>query len=162
MTHIDVGNACARLAYRKSGSGPDLVFVHGWPLHGETWRAIVPRLATRLTCHVFDLPGTGRSEWSDATPITRRAHADAGLTAIATLGLRQVGFVARSGGEVRQELGGVVVGAVEETVDGALDALAHGVEEQHHDRRRQGDRRSRVLARELAEERLEEDDGADK
>ena len=75
--------------------------------------------------------------------------------------LGQVGLVARSGGEVREHLRGIVVGTVEDPVDGPLDALAHGVEEQHDDRRGQRDGRPRVLARELAEEGLEEDDGAD-
>src|SRR5258705_5365776 len=86
------------LAYRKTGTGPDLVFVHGWPLHGETWRAIVPRLADRFTCHVFDLPGTGRSTWTDATPITLRDHARTVAAAIAELGLARVGFVAHDSG----------------------------------------------------------------
>jgi pimeloyl-ACP methyl ester carboxylesterase len=93
---IDVGTA--KLAYRKTGTGPDLVFVHGWPLHGETWRAIVPRLADRYTCHVFDLPGTGRSEWAKDTRINLRAHAVAVLTAIETLGLDRVGFVGHDSG----------------------------------------------------------------
>ena len=88
----------ASLAYRKTGSGPDLVFVHGWPLHGETWRDIVPRLADRFTCHVLDLPGTGRSEWNADTEITLRAHADAVLGAIEALGLSRVAFVSHDSG----------------------------------------------------------------
>lgn len=110
------------LAYRKTGSGPDLVFLHGWPLHGETFRAIVPRLADRFTCHVIDLPGTGRSTWTDATPISLAAHARTVGDAIAELGLARVGLVAHdSGGAIARlvaaELGercfGLVLGNTE-------------------------------------------------
>jgi hypothetical protein len=33
---IEVDNA--KLAYRRIGSGPDVLFVHGWPLSSSTWR----------------------------------------------------------------------------------------------------------------------------
>lgn len=63
---LDLGHA--RLPYWVIGSGPDLVLVHGWPVDGRTWRRIVPQLAGRFTCHVIDLPGAGRSTWTDDTP----------------------------------------------------------------------------------------------
>lgn len=93
--------AASRLAHRKTGSGPDVVFIHGWPLHGETFRHIVPRLESDFTCHVIDLPGTGQSEWDGATSFSIRAHAAAMLDAIQDLGLKEVAFVAHdSGGAV--------------------------------------------------------------
>ena len=119
-TLIDVGTA--RVAHTRTGSGPDLVFVHGWPLHGATFRAIVPVLAPRFTCHVLDLPGAGRSEWTAATEITLRGHAEAVLRAIEALHLDRVGFVAHdSGGGIARlaaaELGtrcfGLVLGNTE-------------------------------------------------
>ena len=57
----------ARLAYRRFGSGPALLLVHGFPLSGFTWRKVLPALAERYTCYVPDLPGMGESEWTDAT-----------------------------------------------------------------------------------------------
>lgn len=63
---LDLGHA--RLPYWVIGSGPDLVLVHGWPVDGRTWRRIVPVLAEHFTCHVIDLPGAGRSTWTDDTP----------------------------------------------------------------------------------------------
>jgi haloalkane dehalogenase len=109
ITHIDVGSA--RLGYRRIGAGPDLVLVHGWPLHGETFRAIAPRLAPRFTCHILDLPGTGASEWTDATPITLPAHAAAVLRAIEALGLSRVGFVAHDSGGAISRLAAAELGA---------------------------------------------------
>jgi pimeloyl-ACP methyl ester carboxylesterase len=57
----------ARLVYRRFGSGPPLLLVHGFPLSGFTWRKVLPALAERYTCYVPDLPGMGESEWTDAT-----------------------------------------------------------------------------------------------
>jgi haloalkane dehalogenase len=94
--HIDVGPS--KLGYTRSGRGPDLVFVHGWPLHGATFRHIVPRLSEHFTCHVFDLPGAGKSEWTAATQFTLPAHAAALVTAIDRLKLERVGFVAHDSG----------------------------------------------------------------
>src|SRR5262245_22432532 len=46
---IDVGHS--RLAYRRFGRGPDVVLVHGWPLHSATFRCVVPMLANDFTLH---------------------------------------------------------------------------------------------------------------
>lgn len=45
----------------ETGSGPPLVFLHGWALHGGVWDSIVPLLAPRFRCIVVDLPGHGAS-----------------------------------------------------------------------------------------------------
>jgi pimeloyl-ACP methyl ester carboxylesterase len=65
LEKIDLG--AARLAYRRYGSGPALLLVHGFPLSGFTWRKVLPALAERYTCYVPDLPGMGDSEWTAAT-----------------------------------------------------------------------------------------------
>jgi pimeloyl-[acyl-carrier protein] methyl ester esterase len=49
------------------GSGPDLVLLHGWALHGGMWGPWVDRLAGSARLHVIDLPGHGRSRWPDGT-----------------------------------------------------------------------------------------------
>jgi malonyl-CoA O-methyltransferase len=48
----------------RRGSGPDLVLLHGWALHGGMWGPWLDRLASRFRLHVVDLPGHGRSAWS--------------------------------------------------------------------------------------------------
>ncbi len=62
-TYLDVTDA--KLPYWTFGQGPDLVFVHGWPLDSKTWRHAIQELSSSYTCHVFDLPGAGFSQWSD-------------------------------------------------------------------------------------------------
>lgn len=43
------------------GSGPELVLLHGWGLHGGMWGPVVEPLARNFCVHVVDLPGHGHS-----------------------------------------------------------------------------------------------------
>ena len=95
---IDVGHS--RLAHWKIGSGPDLVFVHGWPIHSATFREIAPRLAQHFTCHLIDLPGAGRTEWTDGTPVSLLHNARTLRIAIEQLGLARYGLIAHDSGGV--------------------------------------------------------------
>src|SRR5690242_12099054 len=70
---LDVGRS--RLAYRRFGRGPDVLFLHGWPLHSATFRRVVHRLAGDFTCHLFDLPGTGQTETPEDATIDFPSHA---------------------------------------------------------------------------------------
>src|SRR5579883_182703 len=76
-----------RVAYRRFGRGPDVLFLHGWPLHSGTFRALVPLLAARFTCHLVDLPGSGRTESPARAPIDLASHADVARHVVDALGL---------------------------------------------------------------------------
>jgi len=99
---LDVGDR--RLAYWRMGSGPDIVFVHGWPLHSQTYRRIAPELAKHFTCHFVDLPGTGQSPWDAATPIGFAEHATTLSEAIEFLGLERFALLAHDSGGVMARL----------------------------------------------------------
>jgi len=43
------------------GSGPDLVFLHGWAMHSGVWKSVRDRLALKFRVHLLDLPGHGFS-----------------------------------------------------------------------------------------------------
>lgn len=43
------------------GSGPDLVLIHGWTMHGGIFARLLGRLTQRWRVHVVDLPGHGYS-----------------------------------------------------------------------------------------------------
>lgn len=43
------------------GTGPDLVLLHGWGLHGGVWGPFAPALCAHFTVHAVDLPGHGYS-----------------------------------------------------------------------------------------------------
>ena len=98
---VDVGSA--RICYRKAGSGPALVMLHGFPLSGLTWRKLIPALSERFTCYAFDLIGLGSSTSDDATDFSspgqgrafQQALAAIGVTSYALLGNDTGGWVAR-------------------------------------------------------------------
>lgn len=69
---LDVG--AGEVAYRRVGSGPDVLFVHGWPVSGATFRLLLPHLVDRVTCHVIDLPSSGSSRFDDDTPMSISQH----------------------------------------------------------------------------------------
>lgn len=50
------------------GSGPALVLIHGWALHGGVFAPLVERLSAQFELHLVDLPGHGNSR-DDATPL---------------------------------------------------------------------------------------------
>ena len=49
-----------------TGSGPDLILLHGWGLHSGAWADILPTLAARWRVHAIDLPGHGHSAHVEA------------------------------------------------------------------------------------------------
>ena len=93
---LDVGHA--KLAHYVFGRGPDVVLVHGWPLHAATWRNVVPLLANDFTLHLLDLPGTGQSEWSERSRIDVASHAESVRSAVDQLGLSRFAYVAHDSG----------------------------------------------------------------
>jgi pimeloyl-ACP methyl ester carboxylesterase len=88
----------ATLAMRRFGSGPPLVFVHGFPVHGATWRWLLPALAERFECVVVDLPGLGDGDWNAASDLRFSGHARRLRALLAELGLAGVGVVAHDTG----------------------------------------------------------------
>lgn len=85
-----------QIAYRRTGSGPDVVFVHGWPLHRETWRDVVTDLPG-FTHHLFDLPGAGLSRLAGQS-LTIDELADVTVQLIDHLELDQVVLVGQDSG----------------------------------------------------------------
>lgn len=63
------------LHIESTGSGPDLVLLHGWAMHGGLFAPLVEVLRDDWTVHVVDLPGHGRSR-DDATPLSTAALAE--------------------------------------------------------------------------------------
>lgn len=49
------------LHVERLGSGPDLVLLHGWGLHGGVWASLAARLSASFRLHLVDLPGHGHS-----------------------------------------------------------------------------------------------------
>lgn len=93
---LDVGTG--EVAYRVVGQGPDVLFVHGWPVSGATFRALLPYLADHVTCHLIDLPGTGSSRYTTHSPLTIANHIHAVRRTLDLLGLDDVAVVGHDSG----------------------------------------------------------------
>ncbi len=93
---IDIGHTA--VSHRTIGRGPDLVFVHGWPLHGDTWRNIAAPLSSSFTCHVIDLPGAGLSRATESTPLNFIGHAASVSAVIEQLGLERFALIGHDSG----------------------------------------------------------------
>ena len=93
---LDVGSG--EVAYRRVGVGPDVLFVHGWPVSSATFRRLLPHLADHVTCHLLDLPGAGSSRYTADTPLTIANHILSVRSAIDLLGLDDVAVVGHDSG----------------------------------------------------------------
>lgn len=94
--HLDVGSG--EVAHRVVGQGPDVLFVHGWPVSGATFRGLLPFLAEHVTCHVLDLPGAGSSRFTTDTPLSIDNHVHSVRRSLELLGLDDVAVVGHDSG----------------------------------------------------------------
>jgi pimeloyl-ACP methyl ester carboxylesterase len=85
-----------RLAYYRFGRGPDLVAVHGWPLHAATFRKLLPIFAPHFTVHLIDLPGAGQTCWR--TPANVDTNTAALRAAVDHLDLRDFAMIGHDSG----------------------------------------------------------------
>lgn len=96
VTHFDSHNAS--LAVRKYGSGTPLIFIHGFPTHGYTWRHVLPALAKHHTCYLLDMPGLGDSKWSKKTDFHFKMQAQRVVDFIAAEGFKKCSIIAHDTG----------------------------------------------------------------
>jgi pimeloyl-ACP methyl ester carboxylesterase len=93
---LDVG--AGEVAYRRVGKGPDVLFVHGWPVSGATFRHLLPALSEHVTCHVLDLPGAGDSRFTSETTLTVDQHIATVRRVVDLLDLDEVAVVGHDSG----------------------------------------------------------------
>ncbi len=93
---LDVG--AGEVAYRVVGSGPDVLFVHGWPVSAATFRKLLPYLVDHVTCHLIDLPSAGSSRFDADTPMSIHQHIESVRTVVDLLELDQVAVVGHDSG----------------------------------------------------------------
>jgi haloalkane dehalogenase len=86
------------VAHRRIGTGPDVLFVHGWPVSGATFRRLLPHLVEHVTCHVIDLPGAGSSRWTSPADLSISGHIEAVRHVVDRLGFERVAVVGHDSG----------------------------------------------------------------
>jgi len=93
---VDVG--AGEVAVRTIGTGPDVLFVHGWPVSGATYRQLLPHLVDHVTCHVIDLPSAGSSRFDASTPLSIDRHIQSVRAVVNQLELDAVALVGQDSG----------------------------------------------------------------
>lgn len=93
---IDVGHG--EVAYRRVGSGPDVVFSHGWPVSGATFRTLLPHLVDHVSCHIIDYVSAGSSRFTADADVSIDGHITALRTVADSLGLSSFAVVGHDSG----------------------------------------------------------------
>jgi haloalkane dehalogenase len=86
------------VAYRRVGTGPDVLLVHGWPVSSATFRTLLPYLMDHVTCHFIDLPSAGSSRFDANTPLSIDQHITTVRRVVDLLGLDDVAVVGHDSG----------------------------------------------------------------
>ena len=90
---------------RRDGSGPAVVFLHGFPLSGQTWDKVVAQLRDRFTCYTPDLIGLGRSYSAIAEDYSSQGQARAIRETLRQLDVDSYAIVGNdTGGWIAREL----------------------------------------------------------
>ena len=113
-TIVSVDGHRLNLAYRDSGAGDPVVFLHGIPTWSFRWRRIAPRLEDRFRTIVPDLVGYGNSDRRDSFDRSIRAQEQVLAGLVDDLGLERF--------HVAYDIGGVALRYGAHT-DGRIDRL---------------------------------------
>jgi haloalkane dehalogenase len=99
VQELDLGSGVT-IAYRRLGKagGPPVLFLHGWPLSGATFRFLAGLLSDRFTCYVPDLPGGGDTKWRDDTKFSWPGQAETVRQLADRLGLERYYLVGQDSG----------------------------------------------------------------
>jgi pimeloyl-ACP methyl ester carboxylesterase len=84
-----------RIAYRRVGTGPALLLIHGMAGSSETWGEVLPLLTDRYTVVVLDLPGHGQSD-KDHGDYSLGAYASVLRDLLAVLAIERATIVGQS------------------------------------------------------------------
>lgn len=64
------------LQYEKSGDGPALFLVHGWPFHSASYRKILPLLEPHFTCYNIRSAALADNSYDTSTDLSFSGHAN--------------------------------------------------------------------------------------
>lgn len=88
----------SEIGLRQFGNGQHVIFIHGFPTHGYTWRKILPHISEKYKCHVLDLPGLGESNWTNETNLYSQAQANRIIKLINALQIEKCSIVSHNSG----------------------------------------------------------------
>jgi len=86
------------MRYRKAGSGPPLILVHGLLAYSFSWRFTIPALAGHATVYAIDSLGSGLSSSPAGMDCRMRAAAERLLQFVDALGIEEFDLLGTSHG----------------------------------------------------------------
>ncbi|HLY37916.1 MAG TPA: alpha/beta hydrolase [Candidatus Binatia bacterium] len=105
MTEGTTRVGAASVRWRRDGTGPAIVFLHGFPLSGETWDGVIAGLRDRFTCWTLDLIGLGGSSSTADEDYASPGQARAFARVLSELGVGPFALVGNdTGGWMAREL----------------------------------------------------------
>ena len=112
MDHLTVLANDAAFHVERTGRGPVLVLLHGWPEFSATWEPVMSRLADRFTLIAPDLRGFGQSAKPDR-PWGASDHAKDVVAVLDAIGIARFGVVGHDvGGAVELVLARTVAARI--------------------------------------------------
>lgn len=94
-----------RFFTRSEGSGPTVVFLHGFPTSSHDWAGVIAHLRDRYRCVTFDYLGYGASDKPRDADYSALLQTDRALAVLAALGIADGDIVAHDlGGILLQEM----------------------------------------------------------
>jgi pimeloyl-ACP methyl ester carboxylesterase len=107
-----------RIYTRDQGTGPTLVFLHGFPSSSHDWAPVISDLASDYRCVTFDYLGYGASDKPADADYSSIQQTTRALRVLESLGVEQARFVAHDlGGILLQQ---ILYRAAEGTADIAI------------------------------------------
>jgi haloalkane dehalogenase len=95
--------AFGKIAYIDRGTGPAVLFLHGFPLNSFQWRGAIDRLSATRRCIAPDSMGLGHTEVAAGQAVTPSAQADMLAAFLDRLSVEKVDVIANdSGGAIAQ------------------------------------------------------------
>lgn len=97
--------AFGSIAYVDEGRGPEVLFLHGFPLNGFQWRQAVEQLSLSNRCIIPDYLGLGFTEVAEGQDVGPESQMAMLIALLDALGIARVHIIANdSGGAIAQLL----------------------------------------------------------
>lgn len=98
------------LPYQKSGEGPPLLLLHGWPFHAASYRKLLPFIEPYFTCYAVESAGLSDQGDFESMDMSFGGHAKRVIELVQQLGLQTVSIIGHDTGATIARLAAAELG----------------------------------------------------